>query len=212
MTALKVILIVLLVLWLISLIRVGGIAEYSEEGLIVRLRVWLFRITLFPMKPRAEKPEKPKKEKKKKEKPPKEGEKPKEKTGGLLSLIMDFIPLAANAAGTLLHKIRIDELILHLTWAAEDAAAAAMGYGAGYAALGTLWPLLDNNFNVKKRDIGVAVDFTRTQPIIYARASLSLTIGQGVAFGVVYGVKALAILLRHRKPRKKKEPAVPASQ
>lgn len=213
MTALKVLLAVVLVLWLISLLRVGGGAEYSEEGLVVRLRLGPFRFVIFPLKPKEEKPEKPqkpKKEKKEKEKPP-ETESPVEKIGGLLSLIMDFLPMAAQAAGTLLRKIRIDELVLHLTWAAPDPADAAMGYGAGQAALGVIWPLLDRNFRIKDRDVGVAVDFERTEPILYARAALSLTIGQCIAFGAVYGLKALAIFLRHR-PRRERKRAVPAQK
>lgn len=207
MTALKVIGAIILILWLISLIRVGGAAEYSEDGLTVRLRAGPLRFTLYPMKPKKEgekKPPKKKKEKKKEKQPQAEdhGEKP----GGTLSMVMEFIPMAAEAAGRLLHKIRIDELVLHLTWAASDPAAAAMGFGAGQAALGALWPLLENNFNIKDRDVGLAVDFQRKEPIVYVRAALSLTIGQGVAFAVIYGVKALSIFLRHR-PKKTKKPA-----
>lgn len=211
MTALRVVLIVLLVLWLIGCIRLKGFVEYSEEGILAQLRVLWFKITLFPAKPRQEKPEKPKKPKKPKrpKEPKKPTEKPKderpltEKLGGLWSLFRDAVPMVCQAAGKLLHKLRIEELTLHLTWAAEDPADAALGYGAGEAALGTVWPLLDRTFDIRKRDVGVAVDFTRTAPIIYARAILSFTIGQLVSLGVIYGFKALALFLRHRPKRKK---------
>lgn len=212
MTALRVILIVLLVFWLIGCIRLKGFVEYSEEGILAQLRVLWFKITLFPAKPKQERPKKPKKPKKPKEpqEPKKPKEKPKderpliEKAGGLWSLFRDAVPLVTGAAGKLLHKLRIEELTLHLTWAAEDPADAAMGYGAGEAALGAVWPLLDRAFDIRKRDVGVAVDFTRTVPIIYARALLSFTIGQLVSLGVIYGFKALALFLRHRPKRKKK--------
>lgn len=211
MTAMRVVLIVLLVFWLIGRVRLKGFVEYSEEGILAQLRVLWFKITLFPAKPRQEKPKKPKEPRKPKK--PREPKKPKEKPngerplteklGGLWSLFQDAVPMVCQAAGKLLHKLRIEELTLHLTWAAEDPADAALGYGAGEAALGAVWPLLDRTFDIRKRDVGVAVDFTRTVPIIYARAILSFTIGQLVSLGVIYGFKALALFLRHRPKRKK---------
>ena len=219
MTALRVFLIVLLVLWLIGCIRLKGFVEYSEEGILAQLRVLWFKITLFPAKPKKESAGEPKKPKKpKKQKKPKEPKKPKEKprderpltekVGGLWDLFRDALPMVCEAAGKLLHKLRIEELVLHLTWAAEDPADAALGYGAGEAALGAVWPLLDRTFDIRKRDVGVAVDFERTSPVIYARALLSFTIGQLVSLGVVYGCKALGLLLRHR-PKRKKAPSEP---
>ena len=198
MTAMRVVLIVLLVFWLIGRVRLKGFVEYSEEGILAQLRVLWFKITLFPAKPRQEKPKKPKEPRKPKK--PREPKKPKEKPngerplteklGGLWSLFQDAVPMVCQAAGKLLHKLRVEELTLHLTWAAEDPADA-------------VWPLLDRAFDIRKRDVGVAVDFQRTDPIIYARAILSFTIGQLVSLGVVYGFKALALFLRHRPKRRK---------
>lgn len=230
MTALRIILIVLLVFWLIGRIRLKGFAEYSEEGILVQLRLLWFKITLYPIKQKQKRPKKPKKPPKAKKpkkpgKPPEpekpEGEKPKgekpkeekpeekpeeqplsEKLGGLWSLFRDAVPLMTGAVGKLLRKLRIEDLTLHLTWAAEDPADAAMGYGAGEAALGAVWPLLDRAFDIRRRDVGVAVDFTRTDPVIYARALLSFTIGQLVSLGVIYGFKGLLLFLRHRPKRK----------
>lgn len=202
MTALKVLLLILLVLWMISLVRVGGVTEYSEEGTVVKLRVGLFRFMLYPVKEKKEKPKREKKRATKPKEPPVE-EAVTEKTGGTLSLIRSFLPLVCEAAGRLRRKIRIDELVLHLTWATADPAMTAMGFGAGNAALGMIWPLLDHNFNIRKRDVGVAADFDRTEPILYLRAAFSMTIGQGVAFGLIYGIKALSIYIQNRPIRQK---------
>lgn len=207
MTALRVILIVLAVLWLIGLIRLKGFVEYSEEGVLAQLRVLWFKITLFPPKPQKDVTPKPKKPKKTK-KPKKPREKPKderslaEKVGGLWSLFRDAVPMVCQAAGRLLRKLRIEELTLHLTWAAEDPAEAALGYGAGEAALATVWPMLERTFDIRRRDVGIAVDFTRAKPVIYVRALLSFTVGQLVCLGLIYGCKALGLLLRHKPKRK----------
>lgn len=208
MTGLYIALGILLVLWLISLLRVGGIVEYSEQGVLIQLRIGPFKVELFPGKPKEKRPpkheKKPQKEKRAKEKKP-PGEKPpvplKEKVGGALSLFQELLPVGLEAAGKLLRRLRVDELVLHLTWAAEDPADAAMGWGAAQTVLGTLWPLLDKCLDIRKRDVGVAVDFERTQPIIYVRGSLSYTVGQLVSLGVVAGVKALAAWLRSRRSR-----------
>lgn len=212
MTRLYVALGVLLVLWLISRIRVGGIVEYSAEGPLVLLRIGPFKVELFPGKPKERKAAKrPKKRREKKEKKGKAQEPPtlKEKAGGALALFRELLPVALEAAGKLFRKLRVDELVLHLTWAASDPASAAIGYGAGQAALGTIWPLLDRSLDIRARDVGVAVDFRATQPVIYARASLSYTVGQLLALGAVSGVKALAAFLRARsaRPKKKRDPS-----
>ncbi len=67
MTFLKVLLIVLLVLWLISLIRIGGKVRYGQAGLYAAALVGPFQIQLLPAKPK--KTKKPKKEKKPKKSP-----------------------------------------------------------------------------------------------------------------------------------------------
>lgn len=233
MSAWQVVLAVLLVFWLIGLIRLKGVVEYTEEGVQVQLRVLWFRITLFPSSPakkegekpqkKPEKPKKPKKTKKTKKpkKPEKPGEEPEEepekepeeepgggqplteKLGGLWSLFREALPMVCEAAGKLFHKLRIEELTLHLTWAAEDPADAALGYGMGQAALASVGPLLERSFRIRRWDVGVAVDFARSAPIIYARGILSFTLGQLLALGLVYGTKGLGLLLRHRPKRKR---------
>lgn len=210
MTALYVIAGIVLALWLISLLRVGGIVEYSADGVEVQLRIGPFRVELFPGKPNEEKhpkhkkEKKPKKEKKaKQKKPPKE--KPpvplKEKVGGALSLFRELLPVGLEAAEKLFRRLRVDELVLHLTWAADDPADAAMGYGAAQAALAALLPPLERCLHIRERDVGAAVDFQLTEPIIYARGSLSFTVGQLTTLGLVAGVKALRGYLRVRRAR-----------
>lgn len=210
MTALYVIAGIVLALWLISLLRVGGIVEYSADGVEVQLRIGPFRVELFPGKPKEEKSpkhkkgKKPKKEKKaKQKKPPKE--KPpvplKEKVGGALSLFRELLPVGLEAAEKLFRRLRVDELVLHLTWAADDPADAVMGYGAAQAALAALLPPLERCLHIRERDVGAAVDFQLTEPIIYARGSLSFTVGQLTTLGVAAGVKALRGYLRVRRAR-----------
>jgi hypothetical protein len=202
MTFLRVLVVVILVLWLISLIRLGGSVQYSEDGLVVRLIAGPARITLFPGKKKETEPKKPPKEKKKK--PPKEDQKA-EKKGGALPPVMELLPLVGEAAGQIKRKIRIDDLTVHLTWAADDPFQTAMGFGAGNAAMGIIWPILDNNFKVKRHDLAVAVDFDGKSPVIYCLVSLTMTVGQLVSFVVHFGVKFLMMWSRSQRGSVKKQ-------
>lgn len=201
MTALIVLACIALALILIGQIRVGAAAEYSEAGLLLSLRAGPFRVQLYPVKTRARKKEK-------KPKPPSRhpadsGAAAQKKSGkDTVKLALRFVPLLGEAAGRFKRKIQIDRLTLHVIWAASDPAAAAMGYGAGNAALGMIRPVIEHNFKVKDRDLRVDVDFERQKPEFAAQAQATLTIAQGVALAVCLGWKALKLFLGIRREQK----------
>lgn len=181
----------------------GGRVRYGQEGLFVAALAGPLRIQIFPMK---EKPEKTKKRKKptkakhiaeKKSKP--EGQ------PGTLFRLMQLLSVAAEAAGRLKRKIRIDGLELMLIWGGMDAAAVALGYGRANAALGMIWPLLDNNFRVKRHVFQVELDYSRTEPAVELAAVVTMTVGQVVALSVHYGVKALIVWLKSGRPNRIQE-------
>lgn len=212
MTFLKVLLIVLAVLWLISRIRVGARVRYGAEGLFLWVLAGPFKVKLLPA---GEK----KKKRKKKEKAAAEGneppavadghkKEPEEGRPGTLSRLMQLLPVAGQACGALKRKIRIDDLELELIWGGADPAAIALGYGQANAALGMIWPILDNNFKVKRHSFQVGMDYGRTRPGAELAAALTLTIGQALTLGVHYGVKALMIWIRSGKPARKKQEAM----
>ena len=70
MTFLKVLLVVLLAFWLISLIRIGGRVCYGQKGLSVAVLIGPMRVQVLPAKPK-----KKKKAKKKEDQPPPQAEK-----------------------------------------------------------------------------------------------------------------------------------------
>ena len=181
MTALKIVLGILLVLFLLGQIRVGGSGEYSQEGVLVRVRLGPAWIQVFPIK--GEKKEKPPKEKKEKQKK-KDGKEAPSKKGGPWGLIRDVLPVACQAAGELKRRIRIDKLLLDFTAGGPDAANTAMMFGYSNAAVGMLLPLFEHNFNVKERRVRTAMDFTGKEPVIYIYAAFSARIGQLVSFAL----------------------------
>ncbi len=199
MRALIIIGCILLVLFLLGQIRVGASVSYSESGLFVKVKVGPVRVQILPQKKDEQGKEKKVKQSKKAPAEEKELAEAKKKKRDTLALAVRFIPLLGDAAGRLKRKICIDYLLLRVIWGSSDPASAAMGFGAGNAALGILWPILEHNFKVKKHDLCVDVDFERDKPVFNADAQATLTIGQGLALVVILGIKALKIILGYRR-------------
>lgn len=192
MNGLHLALILLLLLFLLGRIRVGAQVEYCDEGLFVRVRAGAFLVPVFPVK-----------NKKPKEKKPEQAKTPapKKKKGGQLKLALKFIPLLLDTAKIFRRKLRVDRLEMELTVGDTDPADAAVCYGQANALLGSLWQPVTQFFHVKDGHARVSVDFTADKPTIYILASPSLTIGQILVLALVFGWKALGILIRNRTMR-----------
>lgn len=198
---------VVLALLLLSLVRVGGFAEYGGEGLLARLRVGPFFYTLYPIKRKPSKAKKEKRQRKKKEEQKPE-EEPPARPGGTLERLRQYLPLIPEAVGGFRRKVRIDRLRLDFTAAAPDAAAAAMAYGRANVAIGMILPVFEHNFKVKERRIRTAVDFQASVPKVYVHAALSMTIGQGVVLSIRLLILFLKLTLRGRAKRNAEKEAV----
>lgn len=207
MSGWKVFLTVVLVLFLLGLVRVGGSAEYCGEGLTARGRLGAFWIPVYPIwKKGRKKPAKPKKKEKKREK---EEQKPGTKSGGSMALVQRMLPLVGKAAGELRRKIRIDKLYLDLTvGGGSDAAGAAMMFGYSNMAFGMIWPIFEQNFEVKDHRFRTAVDFDALSSVIYLNVTFSARIGQLVSFALRFGWKFLHLCLQERQSRNQKKEAI----
>jgi len=209
MTALKVLLVILLILFLIGLVRVGGSVEYSADGLLVKLRAGRLCFQIFPWK-KPEKPQKtkPKSDRKKAKSEPKNEEndqKSPTKKGGALELVKMALPLVGEAAGALKRRIRIDRLFLDLTAGGRDAAVVAQTFGYANAAIGTILPIFQHNFDLKEYRVRTNIDFTAPAPIIYLNAAVSARIGQLVSFAIILGCKALRVYLAYKRQVKARQ-------
>ena len=183
-------LIVLAVLLLVGLIRVGAQVEYCEQGFFARLRIGAWLVPLFP------KQQKPAKEAKKKA-----ADTQPQKKGGLVKTVLNLLPLVLDTVKKLWRKLRVDKLDVSLVVSTDDPADTAIAYGQANALLGALWQPLTQAFHVKDGHAHVGVDFEGGEPSVYLLADITLTIGQLICLAVVFGVKALGILIRTRTTR-----------
>lgn len=196
MTALWVLAGVLLLLWLIGQVRLGGRVVYSEDGLLVHIRVGRLWLQAFPAKPKRKRPAKA-------EKPPAPSTpKPAAAKGNSLALLRAYLPLVAEAAGRFRRKLRVDRLDLELLVAGSDPATTAMAYAWANAAIGVMIPLLENNFNIKERSARTGLSFDGGQTQVRLTAALSLTVGQCVTLGCRLAVRFLQISSQQKRTQK----------
>jgi hypothetical protein len=152
-----ILLIIVFALWLISLIRAGASVRYDGDGLKVRLGIGPVSFTVFPVK----KKKKPKPEKRNRKGPrPSRKHPPKKVETWSGQAVSSAAAEAPGASG----KDPIDDVEMELTWGADDPDDAALGYGFANAALGMLWPLIENNFNVRHKRLGTSVDYNAAGP------------------------------------------------
>lgn len=180
------------ILLLIGCIRVGVQVEYCEQGLFVRVRVGRFSFLVFPV---SKGKERPKKTRPATEQPPAA----KPKRGGLLQLALKFIPLILDTVKRFFRKLQVDELEMQLVVCAADPADAAIRYGQANALLGSLWQPMVDIFHVKDGHAHVGVDFEGSRSTLYLLATLSLTVAQALWLVLVFGVRALGILIGARR-------------
>ncbi|HHU05169.1 MAG TPA: DUF2953 domain-containing protein [Clostridiales bacterium] len=178
MTALYVVLALLALIFILLILRVGVVLEYSDEGFLLELIVGPFSKRLHPS-------DDEKKEPKREKKPPKAPEKPApEKKGGAMSGFQEIWAFIKKIILRLRRKFRMDELILHVIAAGEDPVKVALSYGGVSAAVGMIIPVLEQNFNIKKRDIKSDFSFELKEPSIFFRAKLTMAVWQVIYVGL----------------------------
>lgn len=226
MTALILILIILVLLVVLFQLRIGAEVEYGEAGIRVTAKLAGRPVLLFPRpektrtqkekeaeKARRKAAKKEKKAAKKAEKqrrkaakqPPKpQPEEQPKKKGGTVELVLALLPVVVQALGALKKRIRIDPLTVHYTAGCVDAADTALLYGRSSGAAGIVVALLEENFDVRRRDVTVDLDFLAGRSVIYVNAGISIKVGQVLYLAVRYGLACLKVFLQKRKSSGKK--------
>ncbi len=199
---------VLLLLLFILGLRVTVVIDYCGD---LYLRASVLGITVFKIpaskKKKPRKSEKPKKKKKGK-KSDDEGaaEESKDKKGKkekpTLTEIIDLVKLVLNSLGKPLRKILkrviISHLNLQIICGGEDAAKAAINYGAANYLLSVVLNLFDEFLTLKEPDdIHLGVDFYKEKTEISAYVEVRLTVGSALAFAFTFLGRAIKFYLSH---------------
>ena len=195
-------LIALGILVLLLILPLGVSAVYDGEGPRVAVLAGPLRIPVLPAK-KKDKKQKPKKEKKKaapKQKPaPKQTQ---EKNGGSLTDFLPLVEILLDFLSDFRRKLRVNVLELNLVLAGGDPSDLAINYGKATAALGNLWPRLEEWLVIKKRDVKIQCDFEGDKTLVTARLDLTITLGRLLAAVFKFLFKALIKFLQIMKKRK----------
>ena len=191
-------------LLVLAWIPLGIRVSYGEAGFEARVIAGPVKITLFPRKNRKKKQKiadssekttqettKASSEKKRPKTETTEKDEPGTQSGGSLERFVPWIRLGLDFLGALRRKIRLDNLCLHVVLA-------GVNYGRAWAAVGDLLPKLERVFVIGKRDIQVGCDFAAEKITVAARGDMTITLGRTLCLGVIYGIRALKIILKRK--------------
>ena len=185
MTALIVIFCILLFLLLAALLRVSVSINYESEEIRIKGKIGPVSLSIYPP---SEKKRQQKKESKKKAGSSSDREKDKDKN--VIKDFFDSVPIFLEVFGRLRRTVKVNELSLHITVGGQDPFDTAMLYGHVSELLGTLTPLIDRTFDVKRQDVTADVDFQLDSSNIIAFLKFSLSLWE-----IIYIVCALLPLL-----------------
>ena len=198
-------------LLVLAWIPLGIRVRYGEAGFEARVIAGPVKITLFPRKKRKKKPKttdssektteettKASSEKKRAKTETTGKDEPGMQSGGSLERFVPWIRLALDFLGALRRKIRLDNLYLHVVLAGDDPCDLAVNYGRAWAVVGDLLPKLERVFVIGKRDIQVNCDFAAEKITVAARGDMTITFGRTLCLGVIYGIRALKIILKRK--------------
>lgn len=198
-------------LLVLAWIPLGIRVRYGEAGFEARVIAGPVKITLFPRKNRkrkskntdsseknAQETTKASSEKKRPKTETTEKDEPGMQSGGSLERFVPWIRLALDFLGALRRKIRLDNLYLHVVLAGDDPCDLAVNYGRAWAVVGDLLPKLERVFVIGKRDIQVNCDFAAEKITVAARGDMTITLGRTLCLGVIYGIRALKIILKRK--------------
>ena len=198
-------------LLVLAWIPLGIRVSYGEAGFEARVIAGPLKITLFPRKNRKRKSKNTDSSEKNAQettKSPSEKKRPKTETtekdepgmqsGGSLERFVPWIRLGLDFLGALRRKIRLDNLYLHVVLAGDDPCDLAVNYGRAWAAVWDLLPKLERVFVIGKRDIQVNCDFAAEKITVAARGDMTITLGRTLCLGVIYGIRALKIILKRK--------------
>lgn len=193
--------VIALLIFLVLLIPLGISATYDDRGPLVRVIAGPVRFQIYPRKKKADRADK----KKKKKKPAGDAGQAKDgqqRKGGRYKEFMPYVRMGLDLLNDLRRKVCVRRLDLKLVLAGEDPCDLGIAYGSAWAAVGSLIPLLEECFVIKKRSIDVGCDFTADETLVTARVDMTISFGRTLALAGIYGYRFLREYLKSMNNKK----------
>ena len=193
--------IIVLVIVFVAFLKVG-IQAIWDQALTLRLIIGPVRISIL-----SEKKSDGKKNKEptpKRSKPQKKDNRTDRKKSPWPKVLLANWQELLELVGRVLRMPVLNPLILRVTFGGEDPAESAINYGRAWALIGAVMPFLEKNFEIGKREIDVRYDRDVKKMSVYAKAAVTVRVGQCVSLAV----SALMLFLRLHNQTKHSEKAV----
>lgn len=191
-------LIALGIIVLLAMLPLGVSLRYRQDGLRVWALIGYLKISVYPFR---------KTEKKKKADPAPE---PKAKTGAPAEPSTgggswrDFLPLVQvllDFLKDLRRKIRVRNMVLHVTMAGEDPCDLAVNYGRMNIAMAGLLAQLDRFFVIKKQSVLLRCDFDAEETVVSAQLDVTITVARLLALAVRHGIRGAKTFITIKNQR-----------
>ncbi|MBU5434814.1 DUF2953 domain-containing protein [Pseudoflavonifractor sp. MSJ-37] len=194
-----VLLVILVVLYLLSRLRLGIMGQVMDSSFRAWVKAGPIRIQVYPSNRKQTGPEVHKKRGCREGRGRKDQAESGEKSGAasllsetlgemppaqLPALARCFLPVIGRAAGRLTDQIRVGPVHLDIHAGDEDPGDTALLYGGINGALGILFPILEQNFDCKDCHIRTEAAFQSERTMIAGDFDISMTLGQLLLFGL----------------------------
>lgn len=178
---------ILCIIFCIAVTNVYVSAVFNENGFSGNVRILFFRLYFPKKKNRSE-------EKKK--------DSELTKKPGKLKDLKSLVDPAIKALGKLLRFICIRNIDMDIIVGSSDAFLTAMLYGGAAAGIGILFPVLNQNFKVKRNRINVTADFSSSETVVYMNTTVSIAVWQIFVIAYVFAIRYLKNTFNKRKDDK----------
>jgi len=181
----------------VSLLPIGIRASYDSDGALIQLRVGPFFYKVYPSNRTYQK-------QKRTSNGGSDSDQTKsgKKSGGNLNDIMPMLRVVWDLLKDFKRKLKVQKLEFKLILAGADPCDLSMNYGRAWAALGNIMPVLDNHFNICKRNLEIECDYLADQTTVYLLIDLTMSVGRLLGLAVRHGFRGLLEYRKLLKTRK----------
>ena len=186
---------------LLGFVPIGIRLLYDSGGLRLDALIGPVKVHILPGKKKEGGKEKKPKQKNEQKKAVQSKANPSPKGGSLT----DFLPLVQLVLDFLVEfrrRLRVSCLELNLVLGGGDPCDLAVNYGKACAALGNLWPRLEEFLEIKKRDVKIQCDFEASKTLVTARLDLTISVGRILTMAIYHGVRVLKEFMKITNKRK----------
>lgn len=113
------------------------------------------------------------------------------KSSGGISDLLPILRVVWELLQDFKRKLLVERLEFKMVLAGSDPCDLSVNYGRAWVTLGNLMPQLENNLNIRKRNLEIECDYLADQTKVFLLADLTMSVGQLLALAARHGLRGL---------------------